>query len=289
LFIGLWAASSIRQDRRWRTADASVSNLESGLKIGGTSYSLSIENRTSKRCNWFLMLQIINIASLSNRSMGNHYNRNCHRLESHLELLYDKFLVPGYQVFLLTTFVLSIDFQVVGETVAGSIIKHKFVLLFSLSWFLVTSSCSAPQLPIEISDASASRPPTVGKLVDLLLEVRSIGAEPDVLLTLSFPQMIYSPIEKPQWHLDLQDNKPQTISTEICVLEEGSWLVDVSVASYFDDGEFKYGDRRVLQIISTEDSAKVLLEKDITYSQAEETQKAQITPVKVAPSDCVMP
>ena len=168
-------------------------------------------------------------------------------------------------------------------------IKHKFVLLICLSCILVLSSCSAPQLPIEISAASASKPPTVGKMVDLLVEVRSIGEEPDVLLTLSFPPMIYSPVEKPQWHLNLQDNKPQTISTEICVLEEGSWLIDVSIASYFDDGELKYGDLRVLQIISAEDSAKVLLEKDITYSQVEETQKAQITPIIVSPSDCVMP
>ena len=168
-------------------------------------------------------------------------------------------------------------------------IKHKFILLFSLSWFLVVSSCSAPQLPIEISAASASSPPAVGKLVELLLEVRSIGDEPNVLLTLSFPPMIYSPLEKPQWNLNLQDNNPQKISTKICVLEKGSWLIDVSIASYFDDGEFKYGDRRVLQIISAEDSAKVLLEKDITYSQVEETQKAQITPMKVSPSECVMP
>ncbi len=154
---------------------------------------------------------------------------------------------------------------------------------------LFISSCSAPLLPIQISAVSASQPPTVGKLVDLFVEVRSIGDEPDVLLTLSFPPVIYSTDEKPQWHLNLKDNAPQTISTEVCVLEEGSWLIDVGIAAYFGDGDFKYGDLRVIQIVSAENSAEVLLEKDITFSQAEQTQNAQVEPVRVSPSECLKP
>jgi len=157
--------------------------------------------------------------------------------------------------------------------------------------FLITlASCStAPRLPIEISSVSASQPPVVGKLVDLNIEVRSIGDEPDVIVTLSFPPAIHSMENKIKWDLTLSDNDPQILSTEICVLEEGSWAIDVGIAAYFGDGEFKYGDQGAIGLISTEDTAELLLEKDISFSQAEQTQNAPVAPMRVNPSECVKP
>ncbi len=170
-----------------------------------------------------------------------------------------------------------------------SMIRPKRTFPLGLIAVIALASCSAPRLPIEITGVTSSQPPVVGKLVDLFIEVRSIGDEPNVRVTLSLPPTIYSPREEMKWQLDLSDDDPITLSTEICVLEEGTWLVDVGIASYFADGEFKYGDLRAIGVISSVNSAQLLLEKDITFSQAEQTQNAPRVPARVNPSDCVKP
>lgn len=168
-------------------------------------------------------------------------------------------------------------------------ISPKRALPLGLITVFALASCNAPRLPIEITGVTSSQPPVVGKLVNLFIEVRSIGDEPNVRVTLSLPPTIYSPEEEMDWQLDLSDDDPITLSTEICVLEEGKWFVDVGIASYFDDGEFKYGDLSAIGVVSSENSAQLLLEKDITFNQAEQTQNAPKVPARVNPSDCVKP
>ncbi len=168
-------------------------------------------------------------------------------------------------------------------TIRKSVYYYPFFLIF------LASCSSAPRLPIEISDVSASRPPVVGRLVDLNIEVRSIGDEPDAIVTLSLPPAIHSTEGIKQWELALADNDPQILSTEICVLEEGSWLIDVGIAAYFDNGEFKYGDQGAIGLISSEDTAELLLEKDISFNQASQTETSSGTPMRVDPSECIKP
>jgi hypothetical protein len=157
-----------------------------------------------------------------------------------------------------------------------------FSILFS---FILLVSC-APRLPIFIQDVWVSEPPTVGKIVRLGIRVKSIGDEDKILVTVNFPETI-AVIESPlRWEFGLGDQEEKDIFSDICVLETGAWAIRVGITSFFAGGEVKYGDREIIGVISYPSGARVLLEKDITYSQAAETQRSNYEGVKVSIDEC---
>ncbi|MBE9569361.1 MAG: hypothetical protein IMF11_01930 [Proteobacteria bacterium] len=84
----------------------------------------------------------------------------------------------------------------------------------------------------------------------------------------------------------MKDKEEKEIFTDICVLESGAWVIDVGIASLYENGEMKYGDLRAIGVISYPSEARVLLEKDITYSQADETLRSNYEMIKVSIDEC---
>ena len=124
-----------------------------------------------------------------------------------------------------------------------------FFFILSSLFFLV--SCSAPRLPIFIQDVWISEPPIVGKIVRLGIRVKSIGVEEKIRVTVNFPETI-AVIESPmRWEFGLNDKEEKELFSDICVLESGTWLIDVGISSLYEDGEMKYGDLRAICVISS--------------------------------------
>ena len=146
-------------------------------------------------------------------------------------------------------------------------------------------SC-APRLPIFIQDVWVSESPTVGKIVRLGIRVKSIGDEENIVLTLNYPDTMAVFDNPLRWEFGLKDKEEKEIFSDICVLESGAWAIDVGIASLYENGEMKYGDLTAIGVISYPSEARVLLEKDITYSQAAETQRSNYELVKVSVDEC---
>jgi hypothetical protein len=164
-------------------------------------------------------------------------------------------------------------------------INIKRVLFFSLIASIALTSCP-PQVTIKLIDVSSSSPPIVGKYVEMQLEVESIGDEQNAIVALSLPPMIYSPDQEHRWKLSLKEGAPVTLSTEICVLEEGAWAVDVSLVTLWDDGVYKFGGRKTIGVISTASYGEVLLEREIDYQEFQQIQDSPGPRLSVDPSDC---
>jgi hypothetical protein len=164
-----------------------------------------------------------------------------------------------------------------------SYIKAALKLLFALSFLM--ASC-APRMPVYIDDVWTTDPPVVGKIVTMGVRIKSVSDEDNLIFVLRFPDKFLVNENPLRWEFGLNANQEKVVYADICVLETGSWLIDVGIASYFDDGEFKYGDRRVIGILSYPSEEKVILEKDIVYSQAVETEKATISIETISPEEC---
>jgi hypothetical protein len=160
------------------------------------------------------------------------------------------------------------------------------LIISILASSILLVSCSAPRLPIFIQNVWVSEPPTVGKIVRLGIRVKSIGDQDKILVTVKFPETI-AVIESPlRWEFGLGDQEEKDIFSDICVLETGAWAIKVGITSFFANGEVMYGDREVIGVISYPSESRVLLEKDITYSQAAETQRSNYEGVKVSIDEC---
>jgi len=153
-------------------------------------------------------------------------------------------------------------------------IKIRSRLPLGLILFLALSSCTPPRVPIELTDVSSTHQPIVGKFVDMQVEVRSIGDEPNVVLALSLHPANYSTDDEHRWELNLKEKDPITVLTEICILEAGTWAIDMSTVALWDDGEYKYGELATIIVISTADTREVLLEREFTFSHQQQTQDA---------------
>ena len=156
-------------------------------------------------------------------------------------------------------------------------------LLFFTSIFMV--SC-APRMPVFIEDVWSSESPEVGKIVTMGIRIKSISDEENIVFVLDFPDTIATFNSPSRWKFGLKAKQEIEINTDICVLETGAWVIQVGISSLFENGEFKYGDQRAIGIISYPSQENVLLEKDITYSQAEETQRANIPAKKITYDQC---
>ena len=166
------------------------------------------------------------------------------------------------------------------------VLRWQVTIIFSILCSSILLVSCAPRMPIYIQDVWVSEPPTVGKIVRLGMKVTTIGDEENIVLTINYPETI-AVIESPSyWDFGLKDKEEKEVFSDICVLESGSWLIEVGIASFFENGEMKYGDLRAIGVISYSSQATVLLEKDITYSQAAETQRSNYEVVKVSVDEC---
>ncbi|MCJ7569578.1 MAG: hypothetical protein MUO58_18875 [Anaerolineales bacterium] len=141
-------------------------------------------------------------------------------------------------------------------------------------------------MPVFVEDVWSSESPEVGKIVTMGMRIKSISDEDNIVFVLDFPDTIAAFDNPSRREFGLKAKEEIEIYTDICVLETGAWIIQVGIASQRENGEFKYGDRRAIGVISYPTQAKVILEKDITYSQAEETQWASIPAKKITYDQC---
>jgi hypothetical protein len=141
-------------------------------------------------------------------------------------------------------------------------------------------------MPVFVEDVWSSGPPQVGKIVTIGMRIKSITNEENIVFILSFPETVATFNSPLHWEFGLKADQEKEIYTDLCVLETGAWVIDVSIASLYADGELKFGDLRAIGLISYPSEAKVLLEKDITYSQAVETERSNYEVVKVSVDEC---
>ena len=162
-------------------------------------------------------------------------------------------------------------------------LKTFFNIFIVLSFLM--ASC-APRMPVYIDDVWTNDPPMVGKIVTMGVRIKSVSDEDNIIFDLTFPNKFFVNESPLRWEFGLKANQEKVVYADICVLATGYWLIDVGIASYFDDGEFKYGDRTVIGVISYPSQSNVILEKDITNSQAEETQRASIPAMIITYDQC---
>jgi hypothetical protein len=163
--------------------------------------------------------------------------------------------------------------------------SFKDLLKLSIFFSFLLASC-APRMPVYIDEVWTNDPPMVGKIVTLGLKVKSVSDEDNIIFVLRFPGTVFVDENPLRWEFGLKADQEKDIYADICVLETGSWLIDASIASYLNPKEMKYGDRRVLGLESYPSEAKVILEKDIVYSQGIETERASMPHLVVPAEAC---
>jgi hypothetical protein len=139
-------------------------------------------------------------------------------------------------------------------------------------------------MPVFVEDVWSSEPPQVGKIVTIGMRIKSITDEENIVFILSFPETVATFNSPLRWEFGLKAGQEKEIYTDLCVLETGAWAIEISTASLYAEGELKYGDLRAIGLISYPSEAKVLLEKDITFSQAVETERAKL-PIETLTTD----
>jgi hypothetical protein len=142
-------------------------------------------------------------------------------------------------------------------------------------------------MPVYIDDVWATDPPVVGKIVIMGASFKSVSDEDNLIFVLRFPNKFLVNENLLRWAFGLNADQEKALYADIYVLETGSWLIDVGIVPYFDDGEFKYGDRKVIKVLSFPSEEKVILEKDNIYSGVIETESANMPRVIVSAEDSV--
>jgi hypothetical protein len=158
-----------------------------------------------------------------------------------------------------------------------------FVQILCFAIFI--SSC-APRSPIFIDEVWSSEPPRVGKIVTMGLKIKTNNNEDTVILSLNFPETIAVISEHKKYELSMAAKEETDVYVDICVLKTGSWPIRASLVSLYEDGELKYGDTETIGVLSYPEDSMLLMEREIRYSQAAETQRSSTPVEEIGPSEC---
>jgi len=153
---------------------------------------------------------------------------------------------------------------------------------------LVLSACSSPtsQIPLRIVNISITPQPIVGQIVTLEIQLMSTKDEQEViLLVMAYEKEIgkvHVASGETEWNGSLVANQPKTFQLEICVLQEGSWPIEIQAASRLSEDKYKYNAVETIHIESTVNSGRLIRSKDYTFSQEEATRRPTPLPVEVS-------
>jgi len=151
--------------------------------------------------------------------------------------------------------------------------SHKFKALGALCLAVVVlSACTSVDQPLHITNVSVSPNPIVGQVVTLEVEVTADNDEPNVTFTVdtleSAGNKIHLVSGNSQQQVSLVAHQPQTFQLEVCVIQEGSWPIEIRAVARHPDGS-GWDAFEKIQLESTLDSGKLIRSKDYTFSQQE--------------------
>jgi hypothetical protein len=151
---------------------------------------------------------------------------------------------------------------------------------------LLLGACNPAGQPLHITNVSVTPEPVVGRIVTLEVEIMSTEDEADVIFTVdtleSAGNKIHLVSGEPRWQGSLTANQPQVFQFSVCVVEEGSWPIDITVVSYLPNNNV-WDDFEIIQIESSITSGRLIRGQDYTYSQEEAAQRPTPRPITVSP------
>jgi hypothetical protein len=125
----------------------------------------------------------------------------------------------------------------------------------------------------------------VGEISTLTVEIMSTQDEPDIVFTIdsleSQGNKIHIVSGNTQWQGSLVANQPQSFQFSICVIEEGTWPIEIG-ARRVAEGD-KYFAFEIIRLDSTASSGELVREFDYTFSQDEATRRPTLQPIEVSP------
>ena len=129
---------------------------------------------------------------------------------------------------------------------------------------------SAPRgQPLHITSIKIFPEPIVGEIATLEVEVMSTEDEADVKFTVETWEESGNKIHLVSgdtgWQGSLAANQPRIFKVKICVMEEGSWPLELSIISYLP-GNYAWSDYETLHLESALDAAKLVGSHDYTFS-----------------------
>jgi hypothetical protein len=148
------------------------------------------------------------------------------------------------------------------------------------------TACTPPRQPLQITYVSVSPEPVVGEIVTLMVEVTADNDEPDVTFTVdtleSAGNMIHLVSGEPQRQASLAAGEPQAFSVQVCVVQEGSWPIEVRAVAHHPDGSL-WDALETIHLESTLESGRLIRSKDYTFSQEDYATRATPRPFELSP------
>jgi len=167
-------------------------------------------------------------------------------------------------------------------------VRRRFWLLALLgpAFVLLVSACWSPSKPLQITNVTVSPKPKVGQIVTLEIELTADDDQPDVRVTVdtleSHGNKVHLVGGEANWQGALSAKQPQTFQVSVCVVEEGSWPVEITAVSYLPDNQ-GWDDAEKIQLESTLETGTLIRGHDYTFSQEEYARRPTPRPVTVSP------
>ena len=150
---------------------------------------------------------------------------------------------------------------------------------------LVLNACTSARTPLQITSVTVFPKPIVGQIVTLEIEIMSTNDEADVKFTVDTRENLGNKVHlisgDTVWLGSLVANQPQKLQVKVCVVEEGSWPVQLFVVSYLPENN-AWDDLEIIQLESSLDSGKLIQSKDYTFSQEEYAKRPTPRPITVS-------
>lgn len=164
--------------------------------------------------------------------------------------------------------------------------KGVIYLLFFIG--LALGACHPSGQPLQFKSVKVFPSPVVGRIVTLKIVVISTHDEADVKFTLNTLEDEGNKIHlvggDANWQGTLDANQPKTLQIAVCVLEEGSWPIEILVTSYLPDDN-RWSDFNIIHLESSQETGRLILGKDYTFSQEEYAKRPTPRPIAVS-SEC---
>jgi len=158
-----------------------------------------------------------------------------------------------------------------------------------LALWLLLGGCFSVSQPLQITNVTVSPEPKVGQIVTLTIEVSASekeGDHPDVRVTVdtleAYGNKVHLVGGQANWQGALAAGESQTFQVSVCVLEEGSWPVEIDAISYLP-GDQGWADLEIVQLESTLESGRLVRGHEYTFSQEEYARRPTPRPFTVSP------
>ena len=166
--------------------------------------------------------------------------------------------------------------------------KAKSAICLLLFVGLALGACNPSDQPLQFKSVKVFPSPIVGRIVTIKVVVISTDDEADVKFTLDTLEDEGSNLHlvggDAKWRGALNANRPKTLQIDVCVLKEGSWPIEILVTSYLPDGNV-WSDFDILHLESSQETGRLILGKDFTFSQEEFAKRPTPRPIAVS-SEC---